>query len=84
MPLGRFNVLGPPAEDGPVVVRASFVFHDIDEISEENESFEFTGVLTQPWQDKKQAFDPAAAGVSEKFYQGDYQFNELAPTEALL
>lgn len=74
------SVLGPPTEDGPVLVRASFEFHDIDEISEENESFEFTGVLTLAWQDKRQAFDPAAAGVSEKVYQGDYQFNELAPS----
>lgn len=74
------SLLGPPKEDGPVVVRASFEFHDIDEISEENEAFEFTGVLTLTWQDKRQAFNPATAGVSEKVYQGDYQFNELAPS----
>ena len=73
-------VLGPPKEVGPVVVRASFEFHDIDEISEENETFEFTGVLTLRWHDKRQAFDPAAVGVREKIYQGDFQFNELSPS----
>ncbi|HUU25055.1 MAG TPA: hypothetical protein VMW68_05760 [Methyloceanibacter sp.] len=73
-------VLGPPKDDGPVVVQASFEFQDIDEISEENETFEFTGVLTLRWQDKRQAFDPAVVGVSEKIYQGDYQFNELSPS----
>lgn len=73
-------VLGPPKDDGPVVVRASFEFHDIDEISEEKETFEFTGVLTLRWHDKRQAFDPDVVGVGEKIYQGDYQFNELAPS----
>lgn len=73
-------VLGPPKDGGPVVVRASFEFHDIDEISEENETFEFTGVLTLRWRDKRQAFDPAVVGVGEKVYQGDYQFNELSPS----
>ena len=73
-------VLGPPKDDGPVVVRASFELQDIDEISEENETFEFTGVLTLKWQDKRQAFDPAVVGVSEKIYQGDFQFNELSPS----
>ena len=73
-------LLGPPKDDGPVVVRASFEFHDIDEINEENETFEFTGVLTLRWRDKRQAFDPAVVGVDEKIYQGDYQFNELSPS----
>ena len=65
-------VLGPPEDDGPVVVRASFEFHNIDEISEEKETFEFTDVLTLRWHDKRPAFDPAVVGVSEKIYQGDY------------
>ena len=73
-------ILGPPKHDGPVVVRASFELHGIDEISEEKETFEFTGVLTLQWRDKRQAFDPAAAGVNEKIYQGDYQFNEISPS----
>jgi len=73
-------VLGPPKDDGPVVVRASFEVQEINEINEEEETFEFTGVLTLKWHDKRQAFDPAAAGVNEKIYQGDYQFNEISPS----
>jgi hypothetical protein len=72
-------VLGPPKDGAPVVVRTSFEFHNIDEISKEKETFEFTGVLTLRWHDKRQAFDPAVVGVSEKIYQGDYQFNEISP-----
>ena len=60
-------VLGPPKDDGPLVVRARFEVHEINEINEEKETFEFTGVLTLKWYDKRQAFDPAAAGVNEKF-----------------
>ena len=72
-------LLNLPTEDGPVVVRASFEVHDINAINDEKETFEFTGVLTLKWHDKRQAFDPVTAGVSEKVYQGDYQFNEISP-----
>ncbi len=73
-------VLGPPAEDGPVVVEASFEVNEINAINDESETFEFTGVLTLKWRDKRQAFDLEAAAVNEKIYQGDYQFNELSPS----
>lgn len=73
-------MLGPPQGDGPVVVRASFVLHDINSINDEGETFEFSGVLTLKWQDKRQAFDPSIAGVNEKIYQGNFQFNEIAPS----
>jgi Neurotransmitter-gated ion-channel ligand binding domain len=73
-------LLGPPKDDGPVVVRASLEMNDINEINDEQQTFEFTGVLTLRWHDKRQAFDPAAAGVDEKVYQGAYQFNELSPS----
>jgi hypothetical protein len=71
-------LLGPP-KGAPVVVHAYFDLHDVNEINDEAETFEFTGVLTLQWQDPRQAFDPAVAGVNEKVFQGDYQFNELAP-----
>jgi hypothetical protein len=61
------------------VVRAGFYLEGIDSIGGEAETFEFTGVLTLKWKDERQAFDPDEAGVREKIYQGDYQFNELAP-----
>lgn len=73
------NVLGPPIADGPVVVRSRLDLHDINVIDDEAETFDFTAVMTLTWRDPRQAFDPAAEGVQEKIYQGDYQFNELSP-----
>lgn len=71
-------LLGLPEQAGPLVVEAHFDFYDINEINDGAETFEFTGVLTLKWKDPRMAFDPAVDGVSEKIYQGDYQFNELA------
>jgi hypothetical protein len=73
-------VLGPPKDGAPVVVRTSFEVQGINEINDEKETFDFTGVLTLRWHDKRQAFDPVAVGVDEKIYQGDYQFNEISPS----
>ncbi len=75
-----YPLLTPPEDDGPVVVQVSFEIQDIDEINEENETFEFTGVLTLKWHDNRQVFDPTVVGAKEKIYQGDYQFNELSPS----
>jgi len=72
-----FSLLAPPTEAGPVVVRARFEFHDINEINDGAETFEFAGVLTLEWHDPRQAFDRVAAGVDERVFQGGYQFNEL-------
>ena len=74
------TLLGPPNENGPVTVRAEFQLQDINSIDDEPETFEFTGILVLSWKDPRQAFDPQAAGIGEKIYQGDYQFNELAPS----
>jgi hypothetical protein len=71
-------LLAPPKGAGPVVVRARFEFHDINEINDGAETFEFAGVLTLKWHDPRQAFDPAVVGVDEKIFQGGYQFNELS------
>lgn len=73
-------LLGPPTGSGPVVVRAEFEFQDINSINDEEETFEFTGILALTWKDPRQAFDPEVAGVGEKIYQGGYQFNELSPS----
>jgi hypothetical protein len=72
-------LLSPPKQTGPVVVWAHFELHDINEINDEAETFEFAGVLTLKWHDPRQAFDPAVTGVKEKIFQGNYQFNELSP-----
>jgi hypothetical protein len=71
-------LLSPPSDGGPVEVYANFQLHQINEIDDEAETFEFTGVLTLRWLDKRQAFKPAKVGVTEKVYQGGYQFNELS------
>ncbi len=71
-------LLGPPPAEGPVEVRASFHLHDVNEISERDETYAFSGVLTLRWRDARQAFDPDTAGVDEKVHQGGYQFSEIA------
>lgn len=76
---GDSSVFAPPNGAGPVVVRAGLVIHDINEIYDGAETFEFSGVLTLTWRDPRQAFDPAAAGAQEKFYTGNFQFNEISP-----
>ncbi len=65
-------VLGPPpVESGPVVVQVAFTLQDINQISDESETFEFNGIIMLRWNDPRQAFDPAVEGVHEKVYQGD-------------
>ena len=71
-------LLAPPEKPRPVVVRARFELHGINEIGDEADTFEFAGVLTLKWQDPRQAFDPAAVGVAEQIFQGGYQVNELS------
>ena len=71
-------LLAPPEQAGPVVVLARFELHDINEIDDGAETFEFTGVLRLEWHDPRQAFDPAVAGVDEKIFQGAYQFDEIS------
>jgi len=70
-------LLGPPRGKDPVVLRVRFEIRDIDDIDDEAETFQFTGVMSLTWRDPRQAFDPLAAGVDEKIFQGDYQFDEL-------
>ncbi len=73
------DLLSLPGNGSPVVVRASFHLQNINEIDEEAETFEFTGVLTLTWKDIRQAFDPEKIQAKEKIFQGSYQFNEIAP-----
>lgn len=60
-------------------VRARLDLHDINEIDDDAESFQFTGVMTLVWRDPRAAFDPAEAGVGEKVFDGGFQFNEMEP-----
>ncbi len=66
-----------PQEKGPVIVTASFELRDINDINDEAETFEFTGVLKLSWHDPRQAFDPVDEGVKEKLYLGNFQFTEM-------
>ena len=70
----------PPTDGGPVRVRARFDLHDINEIDDDAEVFQFTGVMTMVWRDSRVAFDPASAGVRERLYDGSFQFNESSPS----
>jgi len=72
-------VFSPPTGGGPVVVSAHFDLQDVNSISDRNETFEFVGVLTLTWTDPRQVFDPQLEGTDEKFFTGDYQFNEISP-----
>jgi hypothetical protein len=71
------NAFGPPTDDGPVVVDIGFHLSNINAIMEENETFDFEGVLSLHWKDARLAFDPAVTGYDQLYYQGDYQFSEV-------
>jgi hypothetical protein len=73
-------LLSPPPSDGPFPVGIGFQLLDINAIDEQRETFQFNGILTVQWKDTRQAFDPATEGVAEKFYQGNFQFNEISPS----
>lgn len=70
--------LSPPPGSAPVYVKAHFELHDINEIHDEADTFEFSGVLTLKWHDPRQAFDPDEVGANEKIFQGNFQFAEIA------
>jgi hypothetical protein len=73
-------LLSPPPSDGPFPVGIGFQLIDIVSIDDQNENFEFSGILSVQWKDERQAFDPITEGVAEKFYQGNFQFNEISPS----
>jgi len=71
------NVSGPSAGDGPMVVDIGFLLSNINGIEEEDETFDFEGILSMHWKDSRLAFDPAETGYDQRYYQGDYQFSEV-------
>lgn len=72
-------LISPPESDGPIKVDISFELFDIANISDADATADFTGELQLTWMDPRSAFDPDVAGVKEKTYSGDFQFNELSP-----
>lgn len=71
-------LLGPPTQEGPVVVQAGFFLSDVNSVDVEAQRLEVEGILTLRWHDERLAFDPETVGVQEKVFQGNYQFSELA------
>ena len=76
---GQAQLLGLPDSEGPLSVTATFQVMDINEVNDEEETFEFSGILRLTWLDERLAFDPATEGVSEKIYQGPFQVDEVSP-----
>jgi hypothetical protein len=68
---------GPPVDGGPVVVDIGFLLSNINAINEEDETYDFEGVLSLHWQDSRLAFDPSETGYDQLYYQGSYQFSEV-------
>ena len=71
------NAYGPPDGEGPVVVEMGFLLSNITAITEDDETFDFEGVLSMHWQDPRLAYDPAETGYDELYYQGNFQFSEV-------
>lgn len=69
------SILNPPSR--PTVIHVGFYLSDINDINEQQETFEFEGRLISSWDDPRLAFDPEVEGTSVKTYTGDYQFNEV-------
>ena len=71
-------LINPPIQDQPIEVSVALNLFDLSEIDDSASTFSFTGLLKLSWMDPRNAFDPNVAGVEEKTYSGDFQFNELS------
>lgn len=71
-------LISPPKQDNPIKVKIAFELFDLAKIEDSSSTFSFTGQLMLSWMDPRNAFDPSIAGVEEKTYSGDFQFNELS------
>jgi hypothetical protein len=69
------GILNPPAS--PTLIEVGFYLSDINNINEQQETFEFEGRLISTWRDPRLAFDPKIEGTDIKTYTGDFQFNEV-------
>ena len=69
------GMLNPPSR--PTVIDIGFYLSDINDINEQQETFEFEGRLISSWTDPRLAFDPEVEGVDIKTYTGEFQFNEV-------
>ncbi|MEE3329159.1 MAG: hypothetical protein VX252_17625 [Myxococcota bacterium] len=69
------RILNPPSR--PTVIEVGFYLSDINDINEQQETFEVEAQLISTWDDPRLAFDPETEGTHVKTYTGDYQFNEV-------
>ena len=67
--------LGPPSV--PTVVEMGFYLSDINDVNEQQETFEFEARLVSRWRDPRHAFDATATRGSVKTFTGTYQFEEI-------
>ncbi|MEZ6072939.1 MAG: hypothetical protein R3C10_22410 [Pirellulales bacterium] len=70
--------LSLPDTPRPLKIATSFQLLAVNSIDSEASAFQFTGILSLQWNDPRAAFDAGELGISEKVYQGDFQFAELA------
>ena len=75
---------GPPTSDGPVVVRAGFFLHDVNNVDEELGTFELEGILTLRWSDERLAFDPAESTYSSTTRATPSSFSMRISTDWIL
>ena len=66
-----------PPGSRPIEVKAHFFLSDINDINDQAETFEIKGLLVLRWHDPRYAFDPDVEGMTEKRYQGTFQFMEM-------
>lgn len=78
-PLTQAQRLALPNSEGPVDVNIAFQLLNINEINDETETLQLTGILTLQWNDQRQRFNPDIEGANELLYSGSYQFDELSP-----
>ena len=73
--IADLSLLNPPAE--PTVVKVGFYLSDINDVNEQQETFEFEGRLISRWKDARLAFDPLENGSDFITYTGSFQFSEI-------
>ena len=72
------DLRSPPRPDGPTEVRAGLFVEDLRDIDAVSASFRLRGIVTVTWCDPRLAFDPAAAGTTEKVFFGAEAASEAA------
>lgn len=70
--------ISPPEQDGPIKIKIDVRLLEINNISDHEQLIDFMAEMKLSWTDERNAFDPKVAGVDEKTYTGNFQFDELS------